>query len=244
MKRTLALLALIGLTIAGCSNGETPKSSRSIAPSGTDASSVITSTQPTQDHMLSDTDRVTQAETAVLDELSDAPIWKGLTVKGGVINESEICVDRTYGPDGSVERRGKNAGYVIVSFPEVMLGDPQDGLCKSYVPVEAKAQNAVDVPADVASDPGLLVSTSLGDKWPLTVPYVVVNCEEISVAGRLMQVATVNDPDGKTYSANGTAKDHGDYLDIDPIWAPNPNVSGIKIDLSPITDAALERCNR
>jgi len=56
-------------------------------------------------------------------------------------------------------------------------------------------------------------------------------------------MATLDAPDGKTYAANGTAKDHGNYLDIDPIWAPNPDVSGLKIDISPVTDAALALCN-
>ena len=39
-------------------------------------------------------------------------------------------------------------------------------------------------------------------------------------------------------AANGAAKDHGDYADIDPIWAPNLNVTGLKIDMSPVTEAA------
>ncbi|MBT2534502.1 DUF2511 domain-containing protein [Arthrobacter sp. ISL-48] len=99
------------------------------------------------------------------------------------------------------------------------------------------------MPAAVAKDPGLLVSTTFGDKWPLTVPYVVAHCQGITVAGRHLQVATVDAPDGKTYAANGTAKDHGNYLDIDSIWAPNPDGSGLKIDFSPVIDAALALCS-
>ncbi|BCW84013.1 hypothetical protein NicSoilE8_16860 [Arthrobacter sp. NicSoilE8] len=98
------------------------------------------------------------------------------------------------------------------------------------------------MPSAVAKGPGLLVSTDFGDKWPLTVPYVVTHCEDITVAGRPLRVATVDAPDGKTYAANGTAKDHGNYLDIDPIWAPHPDVSGLKIDISPVIDAALALC--
>lgn len=48
--------------------------------------------------------------------------------------------------------------------------------------------------------------------------------------------------DGIVYAANGTAKDHGNYPGIDPIWAPNPDVEGLKIDLSPVTEAALDLC--
>jgi hypothetical protein len=55
-------------------------------------------------------------------------------------------------------------------------------------------------------------------------------------------VATIDAADGKTYAANGTAKNHGNYLDIDPIWAPHPDVPGLKIDISPVIDAALALC--
>jgi hypothetical protein len=76
-----------------------------------------------------------------------------------------------------------------------------------------------------------------------TLVVIVARCQGITVAGRPLQVATLDAPDGKTYAANGTAKDHGNYLDIDPIWAPNPDVSGLKIDISPVIDAALALCN-
>ena len=98
------------------------------------------------------------------------------------------------------------------------------------------------MPSAVAKDPGLLVSTTFGDKWPLKVPYVVAHCQGITVARRALKVATVDAPDGKTYAANGTAKDHGNYADIDPIWALNPDVAGLKIDMSPVADAALALC--
>ncbi|MFE5835841.1 DUF2511 domain-containing protein [Arthrobacter sp. NPDC056493] len=186
---------------------------------------------------------MTQAEDAAQAELPNAPIWKGMTFKGVVVDESEICVDRTWAPGGGPEKLGGNAGYVVVSFPPVAVGNPQDGTCAEYAPAEAKAAAKVEVPAAVANDPGLLISTEFGDKWPLTVPYVVAHCENITVSSRPLKVATVDAPDGKTYAANGTAKDHGNYLDIDPIWAPHPDVTGLKVDISPVIDAALELCN-
>jgi hypothetical protein len=191
---------------------------------------------------LTDAERVTKAETAVQAALPDAPIWKDMTFKGVVVDASEICVDRTWAPGGGPDDLGGNAGYVVVSFPAVALGKPKDGACAAYAPAAAKAPSKVDVPAAVAKNPGLLVSTTFGDKWPLKVPYVVARCQGITVAGRALKVATVDAPDGKTYAANGTAKDHGKYADIDPIWAPNPDVAGLKIDMSPITDAALALC--
>lgn len=231
-----ACIAFAGLLLSGCGAPVPPTAGETPTPS---ASTASTSAAPVI--QLTDAERVTKAEAAVKAELPNAPIWKGMTFKGVVVDESEICVDRTWAPGGGPEKLGGNAGYVMVSFPAVALGKPKDGTCSGYAPAKAPAK--VEVPSDVAKDPGLLVSTDFGDKWPLTVPYVVAHCEGIMVAGRHLQVATLDAPDGKTYAANGTAKDHGNYLDIDPIWAPNPGVSGLKIDISPVTDAALALCD-
>ena len=75
---------------------------------------------------MSDAERISTAEKLVKDELPDAPNWEGLTTKGAVVNATEICVDRTYGPKGGLEGKGGNAGYVVVTFPNEKLGDPQD----------------------------------------------------------------------------------------------------------------------
>lgn len=243
--KTPAGVALVALLLAGCASTASPTDEAASSPAITAAEvTSAPSTAAVPVATLTDGERVTHAEAAVLAELpADVPIYKGMTAEGRVVDDTEVCVDRIWRPGGGIDRKGGNAGYVVVSFPDVALGEPQDGLCKSYVPAEAKAPVTIEVRAEMANDPGLLVSTTFGDEWPLTVPYAVVNCEEISVAGRTLQVATLDDPDGKTYAANGTAKDHGDYLDIDPIWAPNPDVSGLKTDITPVIDAALARCN-
>lgn len=233
-----ACIAFAGLLLAGCAAPAAPTAGETSTPS---PSTVSTSAAPVS--TLTDAERVSKAEAAVQAELPNAPIWKGMTFKGVVVDDSEICVDRTWAPGGGPDKLGGNAGYVVVSFPAVALGKPKDGTCAGYAPAAAKAPTKVEVPAAVAKDPGLLLSTTFGDKWPLTVPYVVAHCEGITVAGRNLQVATLDAPDGKTYAANGTAKDHGNHLDIDPIWAPNPDVSGLKIDMSPVLDAALALCD-
>ncbi|MET3172945.1 UNVERIFIED_ORG: hypothetical protein ABIB52_000773 [Arthrobacter sp. UYCu721] len=232
-----ACIAFASLLLAGCAAPVAPTAQETSTPS---ASTVSTAAAPVS--TLTDAERVSKAEAATQAELPNAPIWKGMTFIGVVVDASEICVDRTWAPGGGPDKLGGNAGYVVVSFPAVVLGKPKDGTCAGYAPAAAKAPTKVEVPAAVAKDPGLLVSTTFGDKWPLTVPYVVAHCEGITVAGRNLQVATVDAPDGKTYAANGTAKDHGNYLDIDPIWAPNPDVSGLKIDISPVIDAAFALC--
>lgn len=230
-------LAFAGLLLAGCAAPVSPAAHENPTPA---ASTVSTSAAPVI--QVTDAERVRKAEDAVQAELSNAPIWKGMTFEGVVVDASEICVDRTWAPGGGPDKLGGNAGYVVVSFPAVSLGKPKDGTCAGYAPAAAKTPAKVDVPSEIAKYPGLLVSTTFGDKWPLKVPYVVAHCQGITVAGRALKVATVDAPDGKTYAANGTAKDHGNHPDIDPIWAPNPDVSGLKIDMSPVTDAALALC--
>lgn len=185
---------------------------------------------------------VTSAESAAAASLPDAPIWEGMTFDGLVVNDSEVCVDRTWPPGGGVDNKGGNAGYVVVVFPEVTVGEPEEGFCADYAPAEDESSATVEVPSKLVDAPGLLVSTDYEDEWPLTVPYVVANCEEISVAGRPLQVATVDAPNGNTFAANGTAKSHGNYSEIDPIWAEHPSVDGLKIDISPVTEAALALC--
>ena len=68
-------------------------------------------------------------------------------------------------------------------------------------------------------------------------------CNHIRVSGRSLQTATFDNPSGQNYAANGTAKDLGSYLDIDRIWALDPDVSGLRIDVSRVIDAALALCD-
>ena len=188
---------------------------------------------------LSDAKRIATAEKLVVAELPDAPVWDGLTAKGVLVNASEVCVDRTYGPTGGLGGAGGNAGYVVVTFPSKTLGDPQDGTCADYAPITPTPAAKVDVPSSVAHNPGLLVSTKYGTKWPLTVPYAVVHCKNITAGGMKLQVVTVDAPNGTTYSANGTARAHTSHPSLDPIWAADPKVNGLKIDISPVVRRRL-----
>ncbi|MFE4835185.1 DUF2511 domain-containing protein [Arthrobacter sp. NPDC056691] len=231
-----ASMVFAGLLLAGCAAPTSPTAEETSQTSTPSASAAPVST-------LTDAERVTKAEAAAQAELPNAPIWKGMTFKGVVIDESEVCVDRTWPAGGGPEKRGGNAGYVVVSFPGVAVGKPQDGTCTEYAPAEAKAPAKVKVPTAVANDPGLLVSTDFGNKWPLTVPYVTAHCQAMTVDGRHLKAVFVDAPGGKTYALNGTAKDHSSHPDIDPIWAPHSGVSGLKVDISPVIDAALALCD-
>jgi hypothetical protein len=191
---------------------------------------------------MSDAKRISAAESLVLAQLPDAPIWERTTAKGIVIDASDVCVDRTYGPTGGIENVGGNAGYVIVSFPSKELGEPQDGTCADYIPSSATPTEDVTAPPALANDPGLVVSTTYGNKWPLTVPYAVVHCENITINSRKLQIVTVDDPNGVTYSANGTAKAHTDHADLEAIWAANPTMPESRIDISLLIELGLSLC--
>lgn len=191
---------------------------------------------------LSDAKRISTAEKLVLKVLPEAPIWEGVTAKGVVVNASEVCVDRTYGPTGGFDSPGGNAGYVVVTFPAEVMGEPQDGTCADYEPVAPTSSAKVVVPPTLANEPGLMVSTDYGKVWPLTVPFVVVHCRNIIAGGMNLQVVTLDDPYDNIYAVNGTAKTHSQYPDLDPIWAANPEIAGSKISITPVIDRGLSLC--
>ena len=142
-----------------------------------------------------------------------------------------------------MDNPGGNAGYVVVTFPSKKLGEPQDGLCVDYVSAVTVPKVNVEVPKALVNEPGLMVSTDYGTEWPLTVPYVVVRCESITAGGMNLQSVTLDTPDGTSYAANGTAKSHSGLPDLEPIWAPNPEISGSKINIGPVIDHGLALCD-
>jgi hypothetical protein len=234
LKPTALVLSLLAASalLAGCSGAAEP------TPTPPSPSPSAEATP------MSDAERVARAEQLVKGELSDAPIWAGMTFGAVVVDETEVCVDRNWGPGGGPGGvvGGASAGYVLVVFPRETLGEPQDGVCADYAPVAVAAPPTVDVPSSVSGKPGLLVSTDFGVDWPLTVPYVVVGCEEKTVGGRLLQLVTLETPDGTAHAVNGSARDHTNLPDITPIWAVNPEVDGLNIDISPVIEAGLALC--
>lgn len=73
-----------------------------------------------------------------------------------------------------------------------------------------------------------------GETWPLTVSEVEVVCPG---ANRLVVLA-----EGRSYALNGLAAGAG-FADPDPIWADDAEVSGLKADMSDLTDRAAEVCD-
>jgi hypothetical protein len=192
---------------------------------------------------VSQAEMIQLAEAAVEGELPDAPIWEGMKFAGSVMDDSTVCVDRTWGPAGGVDGKGGSAGYVLVTFPDKTLGEPTDGVCSDVAGVpKEEAAPPVEVPDSVKDEPGLITRTDLGQQWPLTVDYGVVACQNKNAGGQGLKIATFIGPDGTEYALNGTAKSHTNAEDIDPIWAPDPNVTGLKIGIGPLIDHALTLC--
>lgn len=236
---SFSVMALAAVSIVA-STAALPSGAASAAPTRTTATG-----EPTPTATAKKSKRIKEAEKRVLAELPDAPIWEGLRVNGVKVSKRVICVDRTWAPDGGPDDKGGNAGYVVVKFPKkksgkVKLGNPQDGFCADYAPPAPAAK--VHVPKKLKKQKGLLVSTRFGDEWPLTVPYAVVRCKNITAGGMDLNVVTLKAPDGTRYAVNGTAQDHTSYPEINPIWAPNPDVDGLRIDISPVLDAGLKLC--
>jgi hypothetical protein len=51
---------------------------------------------------------------------------------------------------------------------------------------------------------------------------------------------TFDTTDGDTYAVNGTAKTTTDYPDIDPIWADDPALAGLKKNIGPLIGPRLD----
>ena len=104
------------------------------------------------------------------------------------------------------------------------------------------AEREPDPYAKLRGEPGFLSRADFGKQWPLTVEAGVVSCEPLGANTRLGSVIFM-DPEGKRYAVNGTAIAHYPGLPvIDHIWAPDPKVPGLKIDISPVIDRGLELC--
>lgn len=79
---------------------------------------------------------------------------------------------------------------------------------------------------------------SMGDEWPLTVEAGTLSCQGSGGIGEVVFTAE----DGTRYSVNGLAKQTGKYEDIMSIWAEDPNLAGLKINMSPLLERGLALC--
>ena len=77
-----------------------------------------------------------------------------------------------------------------------------------------------------------ITQQDFGKTWPFTVTQGELRCDRDAVTFKAH---------GTTYAVNGTAGSRG-FPRIDPIWRPNPNLPGTRINIGPIIEAGLALC--
>jgi len=236
MMRVLVAVTALMLTLGAC-GGNDVRSAKDESETASESASPTPA--PTKDVAAERAELVAEAERLVLAELPVIPLWEGTTAKGVYVSDAEVCVDRNYRSDGGLDGKGGSAGYVVVTFPDGELGEPQDGECASATP--KPKPEAVEVPSDWQSEPGLVTRDDMGDVWPLTVDYGALDCRASVIDGVTLKSVTLRVPN-KQYAVNGTAKTHTPFPDIDEIWADDPDVDGLKIGMGPLTERGLALC--
>ena len=73
-----------------------------------------------------------------------------------------------------------------------------------------------------------------GSDWPFTVDSGVLNCEG---AGAVYFTS-----EGTKYAVNGTARGASDAPDVDAIWADDPQMTGLKINIGALIQDGLALC--
>jgi hypothetical protein len=78
--------------------------------------------------------------------------------------------------------------------------------------------------------------------WAFTVPEVTLTCTAGSYSSVAVETSSLLvEASGRTYALNGIAKKN--YPPFDPIWAPDPEWKGMKVNVGPWIDAALALCH-
>lgn len=162
---------------------------------------------------------------------------------------------RTFSPDCDVPQadsfvRGHLRGKPVRSAATLLLLILASGCAGSADPGQESVSTTPtgrQVPTDtVVTIPGgkytfdsnfgaNVTREEFGPSWPLTVPSGRVNCVR---SGSNVAVVFTSD-DEKRYAVNGIARnqisDMG-YLELGPIWAPNPKVKGAFKDIGVLID--------
>lgn len=79
-------------------------------------------------------------------------------------------------------------------------------------------------------------AADLEGPWPLTVESGTLACDGQAVTFSV---------DGGTYAVNGTARGRANsegWLPIEDIWAPDPVIDGLKVNIGELVDKGLELC--
>ena len=140
MKHPL-ILALLAVTVAAGACGGDEEAGD--APESTPAQRTAPETsrrEPAEE--ADEAPDVEAAEDAARDELPNVPLWKGARFKGTVISDTEVCVDRILTKSSAEAIGGTRTSHVVVTWPELNVGEPQDGPCAKAEENEERAVSA------------------------------------------------------------------------------------------------------
>ncbi len=82
---------------------------------------------------------VAKAVAAIRSSLPKTPFWKGVKIKGSVANDHEVCVDLVITKESAATVGGLSRSHIDVQWPELTLGEAQDGSCVNATATNDKA---------------------------------------------------------------------------------------------------------
>ncbi len=75
--------------------------------------------------------QVQDAEKVARENVPAIPIWEKASFHGVATEDGDVCVDRTYARSSAKLLGGdRNAGYVVVTIPEMKTSKPRNGRCQ------------------------------------------------------------------------------------------------------------------
>lgn len=89
--------------------------------------------------------------------------------------------------------------------------------------------------AELASNERRVSKAEFGADWPLTVSEGILRCEG---AG-----AVTFEAQDTVYAVNGLAEGLDAGIEIEPIWADDPELAGLKKNIGSLIDAGLALCS-
>ena len=125
MRFSVALVVVIAtFTLIACGSDK-----RASAPPETTTAAVAPTKTAEPAPVAKDKPDTSAAVDAVRDGLPDIPLYEGARFKGTVISDTQVCVDTTLTKESGAAVGGNRTSHVVVSFPALSKGEPQDGLC-------------------------------------------------------------------------------------------------------------------
>lgn len=125
-RRSVIVLACVPLGLLAACGGEDaePSPPAGSAPKTTRAPATTPAAKSSPN-----ANDVASAERAAKEDLPDIPLYKGARFKGKAQGENKVCVDRTITKSSAALVGGARTSHVVVTLPDLAIGEPKDGPC-------------------------------------------------------------------------------------------------------------------